>query len=313
MSQNVFKLAKVAVTLTAVTAVTVIANPTRAQANGLWDYAIGGTNNGSGGSVFDYKGIAIKEDGNDVFIALNSNMTLRGQECGRNARGQLTCTPSQIRSGREVINYGDLFLNFTGKSFKEASDAGELMAVHFASHGSQSGANQGIGLYSNVKAKNTTLQNYGWNNTTDWSNWSKSTNSARKLNDSYGDLNARDTYFGGQQSGSGKILNAIGTGQKVASIMMMDSAQLASAGLNFGAARGANGERADGSVTLGFRFQKTADFKAGNFIASLFAECGNDGLAIKSMMAKGKVPEPASMAGIAAVGGLMLRRLRRRR
>ncbi|MEX0269713.1 PEP-CTERM sorting domain-containing protein, partial [Leptolyngbyaceae cyanobacterium UHCC 1019] len=46
-----------------------------------------------------------------------------------------------------------------------------------------------------------------------------------------------------------------------------------------------------------------------NFIATLFAECGNDGMAIESAA----VPEPTTMAGLALAGsGLTLLRRRRR-
>lgn len=275
--------------LTAATlCVTLAANPSQANAYSLngWDYAIGGSNNGSGGSVFDYKGIAIKESGDSIFVALNTNMTLQGS----------------LYNNKEVINYGDLFFNFTGKSFKAASDAGQLVGIHFATNGSQSGVSQ-VGVYSNVKAKSITAQNYGYSNLTQWSDWTKTTNKGA-YNDSFGDLNARDSYFAGQQSGSGTILNAIKSGQKVSDIFMMSSSQLKAEGLNF-SQFGANG-----SQTLGFSFKRTADFKVGSFVANLFAECGNDGLAIRSNLHK--VPEPTTMAGIAAVAGLGLLGRRRR-
>lgn len=291
MSSNVLRgsiFAKVAGLTAAVLCVSFVVNPSQAKANDLngWDYAIAGNNNGSGGSIFDYKGIAIKESGDSVLVAINANMSLQG-------------TLYQ----KEIINYGDLFFNFTGKTFKQASDAGQLIGIHFASNGSQSGVSQ-VGVYSNVKAKSVTAQNYGWNNLTDWSNWTKSANHG-VFNDSYGDLTARDSYFAGQQSGKDTILNEIQSGQKVENLLMLSSSQLFAEGLNFGQL-GANG-----SQTLGFSFKRTADFKAGTFVANLFAECGNDGLAIRSSLKQ--VPEPASTAGLfaAASFGLLGRRRRR--
>jgi hypothetical protein len=289
MSQKISQFVKVSALL-AIAATGTVVNPTVAQA-GPWDYAVAGKNNGTGGMTYDYQGIAFKEEGNDIFVALNTNMKL-GAHAENTYKG-------------ELITYGDLFLNFTGKSFKEASDAGQLFGVHFATTGSQSGVQQ-TGLYRNVKAKSTARQNHGWHNVNAWSN-------AVGGNNSYGDLKSSDSYFAGQQTGQNKILNAIDTGEKVGDIFMMSATDLAAKGLNFASATGSRGEKADGSVTFGFRFQKTADFNAGNFIANLFAECGNDGLAIKSMMETGRVPEPATMAGLAVVGGLgMLRRKRRR-
>ncbi|MGI0493467.1 XDD3 family exosortase-dependent surface protein [Alkalinema pantanalense CENA528] len=288
-AHKIATLAQVTGLTAATLCVALVATPSQANAYSLngWDYAIGGSNNGSGGSVFDYKGIAIKESGDSIFVALNTNMTLQGS----------------LYNNKEVINYGDLFFNFTGKSFKAASDAGQLVGIHFATNGSQSGVSQ-VGVYSNVKAKSTTAQNYGYANLTKWSDWTKTTNKGA-YNDSFGDLTARDSYFAGQQSGSGTILNAIQSGQKVSDIFMMSSADLQAAGLNFAQFGG------NGSQTLGFSFKRTADFKVGSFVANLFAECGNDGLAIRSNLHK--VPEPTTMAGIAAVAGLGLLGRRRRR
>jgi hypothetical protein len=287
MSLNILKLAKVSAVVVVASGIAVVANPSQAKA-GPWDYTVAGTGNGTGGAAYDYRGIAIKEDGNDIIVAINAGMGLQGS----NYNG-------------EIINHGDLFLNFSGTNFKAASDAGNLFAVHFATAGSQSGVSE-VGVYKNVTAKSVTAQNYGWGNTTAWSN-------AVGGNNSYGDLKSNDTYFG-DQTGSGKILNEIKTGTKVGGLLMMNAQELAANGLNFSTQRGAKGEKADAAVTLGFRFTKTADFKAGNFIANMFAECGNDGLAIKSNFTRGyKVPEPTAMAGMAVVGGMsLLRRLRRR-
>jgi hypothetical protein len=287
MSLNILKLAKVSAVVAVAAGIAVVANPSQAQAT-PWDYSVAGTNNGTGGSDYDYRGIAIKESGNEIFIAINTGMGLQGSQWSN-----------------ETINHGDLFLNFSGKNFKEASDAGQLFGVKFATAGSQSGVSE-VGLYKNVKAKSVTAQNYGWGNTTAWSN-------AVRGNNSYGDMRSNNAYFG-DQTGSGKILNSIDTGTKVGGLLMMSAQELAAKGLNFTPQRGANGELANAAVTLGFRFTKTADFNAGNFIANMFAECGNDGLAIKSNLSRGyKVPEPTAMAGMAVVGGMsLLRRLRRR-
>jgi hypothetical protein len=298
---NARTISKVFGTVAVAAVITAVAAPQQAKADLLpdasgWDYAIGGSGNGTGGAIFDYKGIALKETEDTLFVALNTNMTLAGADW---TSGGVTKT----------INYGDLFFNFSGKNFKEASDLGLLSAVHFATQGSDSSVSQ-VGLYNNVKAKSVTRNNFGWNNNTDWSN-------AVGGNNSYGDMTSSDTYFAGQQSGSGltvggkaqgAILNSIASGNKVGDIMMMNSSQLTSAGLNFGKF----GAAANGTQTLGFSFKKTKDFKVGSsFIANLFAECGNDGLAIKSAITKRKVPEPATMGGLALVGGLAM--LRRRR
>jgi hypothetical protein len=284
MSLNLRQFAQIsAVAAVALTAI--IAAPSQASA-ATWDYTTAGKNNGTGGKVFDYEGLAIRESVDSITIAINSGMDLNGQSWNGS-------------HGTEIINHGDLFFNFTGKSFKEASDTNQLMAVNFARIGSQTGA-ETTGVYANVSAKSVATYNYGWNNTMDWQN------QVGKKNNSYGDLKANSSYFAGQQTGSNAILNSIGTGTKVGDIMMLDSSQLSAAGLNF-AANGANGTK-----TIGFTFQKTPGFKLGSFVANLFMECGNDGAAIQSKF-KRKVPEPAFMTGMAVVGGLGLLRRRRAR
>jgi hypothetical protein len=291
MSLNISKFAKVSTLATIALCAAVVATPSKADAQMFagWDYAVAGKNNGSGGATYDYQGMAIKEDGDDIVVAINAGMGLDGSMWEN-----------------EIINHGDLFFNFSGLDFKSASDAGKLTAIKFATTGSQSGVSE-VGVYNNVKAKNVTTQNYGWQNNGDWSNWTKYGNgNGGELNDSYGDLNARDTYFASQQSGDAAILNSINTGNKVGGIMMMSNTQLNAAGLDFGRFGAVN------TSTFGFKFKRTADFKAGSFIANLFAECGNDGVAIMSSLSSKSTPEPTAMLGMAAVAGLGIASRRRR-
>ncbi len=285
MSLNLRKFAQIAAAVAVVTTAAAAA-PSQANAFELngWDYAKSGIGNGTGGSVFDYRGLAVKESADSITIAINSGMDLNGQSWNGS-------------HGTEIINHGDLFFNFTGKSFKAASDAGELMAVNFARAGAQTGA-ASTGVYANVSAKSVSRYNYGWHNTNSWK-------SAVNGNNSYGDLTSDNAYFAGQQTGRNAILNSINAGNKVGDIMMLSDAQLTAAGLKFGNF-GINGTK-----TIGFTFQKTPGFKIGSFVANLFMECGNDGAAITSKLTR-KTPEPAFMSGMAVVGGLGLLRRRRR-
>lgn len=291
MSLKLRQFAKVSAVAAVAATAAVVSVPSQASAFTLngWDYAVAGKNNGTGGQIFDYRGIAVKDNGSSITVAINGFMDLDGQMWGSG-------------SNRERINHGDLFFNFTGKSFKEASDTNSLIGINFAQRGSQSGA-RSTGVYANVSAKNTTRQNHGWHNLNSWKN-------AVNGNNSYGDLTSDSSYFNGMHTGNKKILNAIDTGDRVADIMMLSDPQLSSAGLDF------KHFGVDGTKTLGFTFQKTADFKIGNYVANLFMECGNDGLAIAGGMGPNgdrRVPEPAAMAGMAVVGGLGWMRRRRQR
>ncbi|NES70761.1 MAG: PEP-CTERM sorting domain-containing protein, partial [Okeania sp. SIO2D1] len=70
-----------------------------------------------------------------------------------------------------------------------------------------------------------------------------------------------------------------------------------------------------GSYTYGFSFD-TSNFDYGEFVAHVFAECGNDGIGFTGLVrefpdveASQEVPEPAALTGLALLGlGLLTRR-----
>lgn len=253
-----------------VACLSVVGGQQQAQAFNLggWDYAVGSSNSGTGGSIYELFGIAVKDTGSKVIVAVNGNMSYK---TGDNTSSKVT--------------YGDLFFNFTGKNFKTASDAGQLLAVRFAQSNSESGA-ASTGLYGNVTAKSVTSQNSGWSNLSDYTKNQVSTNHGN----SYGDLNSTSSYFDGMQKGP--ILTSIATGTKLSNIAMLTASVLGTEGLNLSALGGSTAN------TFGFSFDKPQGFE-GNFIANMFLECGNDGLAISAEA----VPEPTTMAGMALAGG----------
>lgn len=254
--------------------------------NDGWNYAVGSFKSGTGGSIYELYSIAYKDAGNSMMVAINANMNYN----------------QSATYGSSKITYGDLFFNFSGKNFAEASSANQLFGVRFATKDTESGAAQ-VGVYSGVTAKSVTSTNSGWNNLTDYSNYVKA-------NNSYGDLNSKSDYFKGMDTGSSKIQNAIGKGSFSGGLTMLAADLLKSSGLDFlGASAKVNPGQAIGVNTFGFSFEKPKDF-SGNFMANLFLECGNDGLAMSGNASA--VPEPATMAGIALAGGGMTL-LRRRR
>jgi hypothetical protein len=251
--------------------------------NDGWNYAVGSFNSGTGGSIYELYSIAYKDAGDKMMVAINANMNYN-------------------QSSSNQITYGDLFFNFSNKSFAEASSAGNLYGVRFATKDSESGAAQ-TGVYSGVSAKAVGNVNSGWKNLTDYSNYVKS-------NNSYGDLNSKSSYFKGMDTGSYTIQNSISKGTFEGGLTMLAADLLKSSGLDFSVAGARiNPGQAIGANTFGFSFAKPKDF-SGNFMANLFLECGNDGLAISGNASA--VPEPTTMAGIALAGGAMTM-LRRRR
>ncbi|MGK7918456.1 MAG: XDD3 family exosortase-dependent surface protein, partial [Trichodesmium sp.] len=100
-----------------------------------------GTGGGTVGAStnFEMFGMAAKVENGQAYFAFNGNLALE-------------------KSG--VIGQGDLFLNFTGKSFKDASAQEKLFAVHFASNDAGDGS-MADGLYKDVRAKSVTSSNSG--------------------------------------------------------------------------------------------------------------------------------------------------------
>jgi hypothetical protein len=246
-------------------------NATAATLFNGWNYAIDSFNDGVtgrqvGGGDFEFYGIAITETSDTAFIAINSNLTLAGYADPRTQRGN--------------INYGDLFFNFSGENFNTANANGSLFGIRFAD-GNDSGVAT-TGVYTNVTAKSVTQTNSGFSNLNQYNTRVASQGGTPSM----GDLAATDPYF--QQTGDGTVLNSIATGTKVGEINFLTPATLRALGLNFAQFN------AVGSQTIGFSFNKSS-MPSGNYIANFFAECANDGIAIKGSFEA--VPEPSTWFG----------------
>jgi hypothetical protein len=114
-------------------------------------------------------------------------------------------------------------------------------------------------------------------------------------------------YYG--NNGTGPIYNVIDTGTKVGNISPLTAAVLSTnLGLNFGK-YGANR-----AYTFGFQFDKSL-LPTGDFLANLFYECGNSGIADAGSIipTANPVPEPTTMLGLALGGiGLVAGKMKRR-
>ncbi|MGA0199571.1 MAG: XDD3 family exosortase-dependent surface protein, partial [Prochlorotrichaceae cyanobacterium] len=117
-----------------------------------WNYAIDsfndGYNNGTIGAASNYElyGLAVKQAGNQVTFAINSDTPLGGFY-------------SSTASGNRIA-YGDLFLNFTGQTLANAQ--GNLFGIRFDDQ-SDNSAGFSLGLYSGVLAQKVSLFNNGFN------------------------------------------------------------------------------------------------------------------------------------------------------
>ena len=90
---------------------------------------------------------------------------------------------------------------------------------------------------------------------------------------------ANTMYFNGNEA----ALNVIKTGTYKGGVTEISN--FTNLGLDFGHFK------ATGTQTFGFSIDKSLLSK-GSFVASLFAECGNDGVVLT-----GKVPEPSTLVG----------------
>jgi hypothetical protein len=281
--------------LGATTTLCVLALPSQQALAGTlhqgWNYSIDSFNDGTEGNVigdkskFEFYGMAYKQTQDKVYFAINSNLSPQGYNYGSALNGK--------------ISYGDLFLNFNNPtSFNKAN--GNLYGVRFDNTNdtftttttktvsgkkvtvtNQNSSN--VGLYKNVTATSVTTKNSGYSSLNQHTNTVKS----YKGSAGYGDMKADTTYFDNTKA----AFTNIGTGSFLSAIQQVSD--FSGLGLDF-----AN-FKAKGTYTFGFSIDKKY-LPNGTFVASLFAECGNDGMVLTGELTD--VPEPSAMAGLALLG-----------
>jgi hypothetical protein len=246
-----------------------------------WNYSIDSFNDGTEGSKigknskFEFYGMAFKQTADKVIFAFNSNLSKDGYLYKKAAGGN--------------ISYGDLMIDFTGKGNLTKAN-GSLYGVDFVDSNDSLGKQ---GLYSNVTAKSVATLNAGYYST------DYHTSTVQKLGGtaSYGEMASNTSYINGKDA----ALNIIKSGDYQGGITHLTD--LSGLGLDFGHFN------ATGTQTFAFSIDKSL-LPKGNFVASLFAECGNDG-----MILTGRIPEPSALVGVvtvgAIVGGSQLRKRRR--
>ena len=229
-------------------------------------------------SEFEMFGMAAKVEDGQAYFAFNGNLGL------------------EKRGG---VGQGDLFFNFSGESFKDASAQEKLFAVHFAPNDAGNG-NLEYGLYSNVKAKSVTRNNYGHPGFQSYRNYVA--NKGGEVG--FGDLTPQEAqeyltaFYGGYEDGNHSIQNVIDTGTKVADdgFSLLSPAELDAVGF---------GNYSSKAKTFGFKFDasKLPEDKA---LISLLQECINDGMAMAVNFDDNdpgiEVPEPSSIVSLSLIG-----------
>jgi hypothetical protein len=263
-----------------------------------WNYAIDSQTDGSGaGDGFELRGMAYQQVGNVAYFAISSRAPLGGIARG----GTLN----------NAISYGDLILNFSLHNLDTAAEFTDpnVFAIRFDasndSLGNVGGSNATLGLFGNISIASYTLQNSGYGSLQQYHNSGFGVASG-----AMGDLNTTAdvvSYFG-----NGMMLPNISSGTRLGDVSLLNETQLDSLGLDF-AHFGAD---PNGNHIFGFSIDSML-LPAGNFIASLFFECANDGTALfgtvtETPVIQAAVPEPGSIAlfgiGIVGLAGWKLRR-----
>lgn len=248
-----------------------------------WNYGIDSLTDGSGGDVYNIRGMAIKETSDSIFVALTGGLPLEGTANSGAADGN--------------IGWGDLFFNFTGTNFKSASDSNSLFAVRFAGTNDSKAATTGV--YKNVQATSVTTDNHGYGSLKQYYDygWGQGNTQGTDLPTAASVYN----YYYGNTVGSNPttsntpILNVINSGSKVGEITSLTASALAAAGLDFGHFS------ALGNQTIGFQIDRSL-LPNGQFFSNIFIECGNDGLALAGTLTA--VPESGNTMGLVALGVL---------
>lgn len=228
----------------------------------LWNVTVGGT-------AFEIYGIAIRQDHATITVAINSNLPLTGLDVS-----------DPVFTGN--IGWGDLIIKFP--------DSGTQYGVHFAPTNGMP-----TGLYKNVNTQDVTKGNLGWPSLDEYKKkvLDKSGKPATFWDEKdVGDAlspqvsSVDDASLFNNHAMHRWIPIAIinDTTKKVSGdgFTLLDAGALSAQGLNFSEGLGVSAEKL-GEHTFGFSFTKTTDM-VGGYVAHLFTECANDGIAMKGEM-----------------------------
>lgn len=247
-----------------------------------WNYSMDAINDSSpfksdGTGLFEIYGTAYKVDNGVVTFAINSNVDL--------ATG---VNDSRASGGK--IHYGDLLLNFTGKSLEAANN--ELFGIRFDANNESGVSALGVGVYSNVTAKQVATANASWGSLGQYNQYIL----GKGVKPTIGDLVYDDTYFDQNK----EVLNVIESGTKVGNINFISD--LSTIGLDF--AHFNSGKT--GSKTFAFSFDAAFLPTDSTGIYHFGFECNNDlvaGSYFSPTVPPTDVPTPAAV--LPAVFGMI--------
>lgn len=206
----------------------------------------------TGGTQYELYGMAVRQIGDYVIIAMNGNLP-----------------PAGVNEVGVHIGWGDLIMNFSSDLSSWTHDVvGKTYAVHFEPNGSSITAN---GLYRNVTTGSVESSHSGWTSWASYTSWVVNQGQIVGLG------NVDLSYFPSAPA----MPNVIGSGTLVntAEFQMLSASDLGSLGIDFPAAFHVSASQL-GSQTVGFVFKRPSDMK-GSYVMHVAPDCANDAMAIK--------------------------------
>jgi hypothetical protein len=244
--------------------------------------------------------LAVGEDNNNVYVGINGNMPL--------ARNRET------RAWDNNIGFGDFFLNFSGQQY----------GINFAENNDSDVVQTGV--YGNIEGKNVTKGNNGYSGARHYTHYASNETlgsgmSGNTFKEQFETLNQYGTAATSgsnyQWENNREEINVMKSGDRLGDINFLQGDKLDSLATSF------DKQGIQGRETIGFGFSKgllpNEVLASGAFIAHVWLECLNDGVALEGQLSpkvssvSASVPETggaASMAllGLALSGLPMLRR-----
>ncbi|MEO1620621.1 MAG: PEP-CTERM sorting domain-containing protein [Cyanobacteria bacterium J06632_3] len=227
-----------------------------------WAVSVDAVGDSNDGLIYDIRAIAIKETAEKIYVSISANLPLSGVYSERAEDAE--------------IGWGDLFFDFTGGSFNEANANSRLFAVKFAD-GTDSGVGA-MGVYHDVSAKSVGAENDGFRTFQEY--YDAGLERPNTFGSYLADRASAYSYYSGQTTtGDFPIFNVVDVGTRLGDVRILSEAEAVAQGVDFKA------WDAEGDVSITFEFDR-ALLPAGSFVASLFIECANDGIAIVDELSK---------------------------
>lgn len=221
----------------------------------------------AGGTSFEIYGMAMKQQGDMITVAISTNLPMDGGWWPKKGGGELH------------IGWGDLIFDFSGSKVagKVTAPSDDVYGVRFNNYSDSGVAEKGLYKVDNLKS--VVYQNHGH---LELFSYQARVNRAGGVA-SLGELPVDDSYFT-RWAKAGQVPTSIGSGNLISPLKAPQEYALTDLDFDLtGAVEGLepeskNNASKNGEIyTISFSFQRTPEM-TGDFTAYLFTECLNDGI-----------------------------------